>query len=56
MAELGEEDRDAFARFGCDVGIRAGDLFDEPVETEASQVVGHLVPRVVAAEESGNNP
>ena len=52
--DLGEEDGGADA-LGCHhIGVRARDTFDEPVESESSQVIGHLVHAVVVAEESGH--
>jgi hypothetical protein len=32
------------------------DTFDEPMQPEATQVIGHLVHAVVVAEESGHQP
>jgi len=54
--ELGGEDREADALLGGDVGVRVRDPFDQPVEAEATQVVGHLAPGVLRAEESGRQP
>ena len=41
-AALAEEDGGAEPVVGGPVAVRAGDAFDEPVEPEAAQVVGHL--------------
>jgi hypothetical protein len=50
------EDGDADAFGGEHVGVGAWQAFDEPVQSEATQVVGHLRRGVVAAEESGQTP
>ncbi len=54
--ELGEEDGhpDALRREGVGVGV--GNSFDQPVETETAQVIGHLIGAVVPTEESGDEP
>jgi hypothetical protein len=36
--------------------VGVGDAFDDAVEAEAAQVVGHLVGAVVVSEESGDEP
>ena len=54
--ELGVEHGDADAVGGEAVGVGVGDAFDEAVESEAAQVVGHLVGGVVGVEESGDEP
>ena len=54
--ELGVEDRGSDAFGGGAVGVGVGDLLDEAVESEASQVVAHLVGAVVRVEESGDEP
>ena len=54
--EFGVEDRDAGPVGGEGVGVGSGESFDEAVETEAAQVVGHLAGGVVGVEESGDEP
>ena len=54
--DFGVEDGDAGAVGGEGVGVGVRDPFDEAVEAEAAQVVGHLVGGVVLAEESGDEP
>ena len=54
--DLGEEDGRSDP-FGCyHVGIGVRHAFDQSVEPESAQVIGHLVHAVVVAEESGHQP
>ncbi|MGC8628292.1 MAG: hypothetical protein ACP5VR_12230 [Acidimicrobiales bacterium] len=52
--DLGVEhgDPEAFGRGDVGVGVR--DALDQAVETEAAQIVGHLVGGVVRAEQAGD--
>src|SRR4029077_18692255 len=54
--ELGVEDGDALALGREHVGVGVRDAGDQPVQPQATQVVGHLAAVVVGAEESGDEP
>jgi hypothetical protein len=52
--DFGIEDRDTEARGRGDVGVGVREPLDEAVETEAAQVIGHLIGGVVRAEQAGD--
>ena len=52
--DLGVEDRGALPFWGREVGVGVLEACDEPVETQAGQVVAHLVGRVAGAEQAAH--
>jgi hypothetical protein len=56
FVELRVEDGYALGLGREHVGVGVRDAGDQPVQPQATQVVGHLPAGVVAAEESGDEP
>ncbi len=52
--DFGIEDRDTEARGRGEVGVGVREPLDEAVETEAAQVIGHLIGGVVRAEQASD--